>query len=365
MDIAILGLAQSGKTTLFKALTAGRGESASGAGAPVLMGVVKVMDPRLDILARMFRPQRVVPSDIRFLDVIAPPSGLGKTQGFSGPILNSLSGAAAFVLVVRSFKDEGVPHILGAVDPHRDLATLDLELAFSDLGIVERRLQRIAASYRGAKPAEREVLDREKALLERFKAGLEAEKPVRLMQVSPDETRFTENYALLTAKSLLAVVNIGEDQVGQAPEVDAEWSSRYAARGLTTVALCAKLEAELALLDPKEALEFRRSLGVPEEPAINRLVRLSYQMLGLASFLTVGEDEVRAWTIAEGTPAVKAAGKVHSDIERGFIRAEVVTYDDLVSCGGLAEARKKGQLRLEGKTYPVKDGDVINFLFNV
>ncbi|MBI2918174.1 MAG: redox-regulated ATPase YchF [Chloroflexi bacterium] len=365
MDIAILGLAQSGKTTLFRALTGGRGEATVGAGAPVLMGVVKVPDPRLGVLAQMFHPQKVVPSDVRFLDVVAPPSGLGKTQGFSGPILNQLGAAAAFVLVVRAFKDEGVPHLLGSVDPHRDLATLNLELAFSDLGIMERRLQRIAASYKGAKPAEREALDREQALLERLKAGLEAEKPVRQLQVSADEARFVENYALLTARPMLVVVNVGEDELAQAAALEAGWSARYGAQGLRAVVLCAKLEMELALLEPAEAVEFRRSLGAPEEPAIDRLVRLSYQMLGLASFLTVGEDEVRAWTVVEGTPAVKAAGKVHSDIERGFIRAEVIGYDDLVRCGSLAEARKRGLLRLEGKTYPVKDGDVINYLFNV
>ncbi|MBI2866148.1 MAG: redox-regulated ATPase YchF [Chloroflexi bacterium] len=363
MDIAILGLAYSGKTALFQALTGGRAEAA--AGTPVHAGMVKVPDPRLEVLAGIFHPKRLVPSEVCFLDVVAPPAGLGKTQGFAGPLLNQLSATSAFVLVVRAFQDESVPHPLASIDPHRDLATLNLELAFSDLAIIERRLERIAVSYRGAKPAEREALDRERALLGRLKVGLEAETPVREMALSPDEARFVENYALLTAKPMVVALNLGEEQLGQTEALEAEWSRKYDRPRLGTMGLCAKLEMELAQLEEAEALEFRRSLSLPQEPAPGRLLRLCYRTLGLVSFFTVVSEEVRAWPVPEGSLAPRAAGKIHTDMERGFIRAEVIGLDELVRCGSLAEARKRGWLRLEGKTYPVKDGDVITFLFNV
>lgn len=366
MEIGIIGLAKSGKTTIFNALTRGKAETtaySTTALAPNI-GMAKVPDARLQGLEQMFHPHKVIPAEVQYVDIAASSRGLGKEDGIAGQYLSRLTNVDALLHVVRAFEDENVPHPEGGIDPKRDIATMDLELAFSDLAIIERRLGRLEASLKGAKPAEREGYLHEEALLKRIKSDLEGEVPVREQSLTEEEKKTILNYQFLTAKPILVVVNIGEDQLAQAPSLEEELRSSYTRPQSMVAAICGKLEMELAQLTDAEAEEFRSDLGLTES-ALNRIIRLGYELLGLISFFTMVSDEVKAWTIARGTTALKAAGKIHSDMERGFIRAEVIGYDDLVRCGSLAEARKQGLLRLEGKAYTVKDGDVITFLFNV
>jgi GTP-binding protein YchF len=262
---------------------------------------------------------------------------------------------------VRTFTDERIPHVEGSIDPQRDISIMDMELAFFDLGIVERRLKRIEESLKGAKASDREALLREQELVAKIKSDLEKDIPVREQEVAK-EPKLIENYQFLTSKPLLVVLNIGEDQLPQVSSLEQELRSKYPK--FPVAALCGKLEMELGQLEEAEAEEFRSALGV-KEPALERIIKLSYELLGMVSFFTTASGEVKAWTVRRDTPAPRAAGKVHTDMERGFIRAEVINYDDLMKCGGLAEARKQGLLRVEGKTYLVQDGDVITFLFSV
>lgn len=361
MHIGIIGITKSGKTTVYSALIRSAATQATG---QMNLGVAKVVDPRLERLTAIFKPKRQVYAEVRYVDIPGAPEGLGKSQGIGGEYLNALQRTDALLHVVRAFTDPTVPHINGSVDPYRDVAAMDMELAFSDLAIIERRFKRLEAELKGAKPQERERAKRETALLERLRDGLAADLPIRQQEVSAEEQKSISNYQFLTAKPLFIIFNLGEEQLPQASRLEEEMRKRLGKPKVQVVALCGKLETELGQMAPEEEGEFRAGLGAGE-PAAARVIRLSYELVGLASFFTVGEDECRAWTIPIGTPAVKAAGQVHSDIERGFIRAEVVAYDDFLRSGSLPEARKQGRLRLEGKTYPVKDGDIINFLFNV
>ncbi len=366
MEIGIVGLASSGKTTLFNALTKGRAETAGRGFANLApnIGVAKVPDERLQRLSAMFKPQKTTPAEIKYTDVAPAPSSEKKKEGWTGQLLAYLSQEDALVAVIRAFKDDSIPHPDGSIDPLRDLGNIEMELAFSDLAIMERRLEKLVNSLKAAKPAEREAHLKEQSLLGRIKASLEKDIPVREQALSPDELKALEGYKFLTQKPLLAVFNIGENDLKQTSALEVEWLKKIHKPQFRLLAICAKLEAELSQLTDEEAKSFRSDMGATE-PALDKLVRTSYDVLGLINFFTVGPDEVKAWTIRKGTPAQKAAGKIHTDIERGFIRAEVVTYTDLIKVGGLAEARKLGLLRAEGKTYEVKDGDVINYLFNV
>ncbi len=355
IDIGITGLAKSGKTTVFNALTRGKADTES-PGAHV--GVAKIPEPRLKMLADMLQPKRVVPAEARYIDIGAP------VKAISGQLLAELSNVDAVINVVRAFADESIPHTEGSLDVNRDIATTDLELAFSDLAIIERRGGKIEISLKGAKPPERQNLLREQELLTKVKADLEKDVPIRELRLTAGEARTIAGYQFLTAKPLLIVVNIGEEQLPQAESLENELNSRYSRPKCRLIALCGKLEMELTQLDNSAAESFRAEFGL-KESGLDRTIRVSYELLGLISFFTIASGEVKAWSIQDGTDAVTAAGKIHSDMERGFIRAEVVGYDDLVKCGGIAEARKKGLLRLEGKSYIVKDGDVITFLFNV
>jgi len=359
MEIGIIGLPKSGKTTVFNALTKGKAETGAYAAGGPNVGVTKVPDPRLEVLDKMFQPKRKVPAEVRYIDVAAPTKG-----ELSGQYLAHLSKADALLHVVRAFEDEKVPHIEGSINPERDIATLDLELAFSDLSILEKRLQKIETSLKGAKAHEREAFSKEQVLLARIKTALGNEVPIREQELTEEETKAISSYQFLSAKPLLMVFNIGEEMLPQASSVEEEWRTRYQRPQLEVAVLCGKLEMELAQLDDADAEEFRSAMGVTES-ALNRMIGLSHDLLGLISFFTVVSDEVKAWTIHRNTTAVKAAGKVHSDMERGFIRAEVISYEDLVKCGSIAEGRKHGMLRAEGKSYIVNDGDVITFLFNV
>ncbi len=366
VDIGIIGLSKSGRTTVFNALTRGKvttGSYALEARSPHI-GVAKVPDPRLKALSDMFHPKKVVPAEARYVDIGASVKDLAKDKGIGGELLNQLGNVSALFHVVRAFTDESIPHIEDSLDVERDIATMDLELAFSDLVIIERRLKRIEESLKGAKSTERQGLLREQELLGEISASLEKDVPIRELNLTAGESKIIDNYQFLTAKPLLIVVNIGEEQLPQAASLETELRARYSGTNCNTITLCGELEMELAQLEDDAAEELRAGFGIAES-GLERTIRLSYELLGLVSFLTVGSDEVRAWPVKYGASALKAAGKIHSDIERGFIRAEVISYEEMIKCGSLAEARKKGLLHLEGKDYTVQDGDIINFLFNI
>jgi GTP-binding protein YchF len=358
MKAGILGLALVGKSTLFRLLT-GAPEPGPGAKPEARIGVARVPDPRVEALAAIFHPKKRTWATIEYVDV----PGVGRGQGAALVDLPALRGVDALVHVLRAFDSETVPHPEGTVDPLRDARLLELELVLADLGTVERRLERLEANIKKAKRPE--DID-EKALFARLKEGLEAETPLRELALSEDEHRRLRGYALLSEKPLLLVANLGEGRLRDEPDYLAGSGLAELSRkpGVGLCAVSAPIEAEMAELDPEDARAFREDLGLAE-PGLDRVIRTSYELLGLISFLTTGEDECRAWTVRKGTRAQVAAGAIHTDIERGFIRAEVVRYDDLVAAGSLAACRERGTLRLEGKDYEVKDGDVINFRFAV
>ena len=364
MELGIIGLARSGKSTVFNTLTRGRVSTSSGANAKSNIGTAKVPDGRLGVLAGIFKPKRVINAEVQYIDLLNTPEGLGKDRGISGEYFNVLQRVDALVHVVRAFEDPAVPHIQGSIDPLRDVSTLDLELTFSDVAILERRLERLDAELKGAKAQERDRINRESALLDNTKERLLEETPLREQDLTDEEKKQISALQLLTAKPLLVLLNVGEDQLSGISRLEADLQQKVNRPNVSCVALCGRLEEELSQMDEEEEAEFRKSLNAGE-PGHDKVVQGSYRLLGLVSFLTGNPNEVRAWPIPRNTPAVQAAGRIHSDMERGFIRAEVVPYHDLVECGSLAEARRRGLLRVEGKGYPVKDGDVIHFLFNV
>ena len=360
MEIGLIGLPKSGKTTLFNSLTRGKAETRAFAASGVEpnMGVVKVPDGRLEGLKSLLKPKRLVPAEVKYVDVGI---SLDKREGLSGSARSHLTKTDALIDVARAFMEEAVPSRRG-VDPWRDIGSMNADLVLADLAIAEHRLPRIGESLKGARSPERENLVKEQSLVERIRASLENGVPVRSQSLSKDEGRSAEGYQFLSNKPLLIVLNIGEDQLPLASAMEEEGKKRYPQ--FNVAAICGKLEMELAQLSDAEAAEFRSALGV-SEGAMQRIIRLSYELLGMISFFSIASGEVRAWTVRRDTPAPRAAGKIHSDMERGFIRAEVVAYGDLVKCGSLAEAKKHGLLRLEGKNYLVQDGDVVTFLFSV
>jgi GTP-binding protein YchF len=366
LQLVIVGLPQSGKTTVFNALTrseAVTGGYSGGEGEPNL-ATVKVPDSRLDVLTGMFNPKRTVAADVQYLDVAGVARGLAK-QGMGGQLLGYLAQADALILVVRAFEDDNVPHPDETVDPLRDLETLLLEFSFSDLAVIEKRIDRIDNTMNKLRGPEREAHERERAVLVRCREALENSIPIREVEMDPEEEKMLRGYGFLTQKPMLVLFNIGESQLGgEDAELVARAREQFGREGIEIEAMAGKIEMEIGLLDPDDAALFMEDLGITES-SLNRMIRLSYKLLGLMSFLTVGPDEVRAWTIPQDATAVEAAGEIHSDIARGFIRAEIVSYDDLIATGSLAEARKAGVLRLEGKNYRMRDGDIANFLFNV
>jgi GTP-binding protein YchF len=361
MDVALIGLGSSGKTSLLKALAAGHlPHHASPNEAAV--AVVKVPDERLDRLADLVSAKKTTYLELRLLDF--PSFSVGK-KGPPAQLLGVLSAADLLVHIVRAFNDPLVIHPLETVDAERDIAALDLELTLADLSIVERRIDRLNAETRSLAAGARGAQERELALLQRLKEGLEAEQPVRTMGLSPEEKALLGGFNLLTAKPLLIVLNIAEADVERIDVIEAEASERYGGASRSVIAVPVRGEADVAELPPEEAAEFRGELGLPEEPAAERLLQQAVSLLGLITFYTMAPQDTHAWSIAFGTPAVKAAGRIHSDIERGFVRAEVIDWQALLEAGSHAEAKRRGVLRLEGKTYEVRDGDVINVLFNV
>jgi len=365
MDLGIVGLPLSGKTTVFNALTHGHADTGShGAGVETHVGVVKAPDERLAKLAAQFQSKKVTPAEVRYFDFPAMGATFGRGGGPSSQILSALSATDGLLHVVRAFEREDVPHPQGSIDPHRDIAAMDAELALADLAVVERRLERLDPVVRSARAGEREAGEREMELLRRVKAALEGETPLRAQTLAPEEEKALRDYALLTLKPVLLVVNVGEQDCANIAAVESEFGARYGGRGTRVAALCAQLETELAELSAEEAEEFRRELGLTDS-GVQRVLHQTFELLGLVTFYTVVGEECRAWTVPQGTPVLKAAGKIHSDMERGFIRAEVVTWEEMLYCGSLAEARKRGVLRTEGKGYSVQDGDVLHILFSV
>ena len=359
MDLAIVGLPLSGKTTVFAALTAGHG--AGGAARSEHLGVVKMPDERLQQVAALVGSKKVTPLEIVLHDL---PPLFERGAAPSGEAAESLARADALVHVVRAFQREDVPHVAGTVDPLRDIASFEAELLLNDLGIIERRLEKLDIIVRSARPGEREAGAREADLLGRIRAHLEANRPLRDVVTDEADLKALAPYGLLSLKPLLILLNIDESDAGRSPEIEAESRQRYGAGHARAVALCAKLEAELAELSPEEAAEFRRELGVPEG-AVGRVLQEMQQVLGVVTFFTAGDKEARAWAVRAGASVLEAAGRVHTDMERGFIRAEVISWERLVELGSYAEARRHGQLRTEGRAYIVQEGDVLHILFNV
>ncbi|MCI0811615.1 MAG: redox-regulated ATPase YchF [Chloroflexi bacterium] len=363
MDIAIIGLPQSGKSTVFNALTGGHSTSTGAGGAgPMQIGVVKVIDPRLAVLEGMYHPKKVIHPEIKYWDL--PPidrETASANQILSGRQRNILQAADALLLVVRAFEDPALLHPMGGVDPGRDVKVMLEELALADLEALERAEARLSDGLKKAKPAERSALVPQLEAVQKVKAALEDGIPMKSQTLTPSETAALADFQLLTAKPVMITFNTGESEA--TPTLEGVGILKEVASGLGEVGLCAKLEEDLAMMEPGEAEEFREAMGL-DEPAVERVKQVCYSTVGLVSFLTVGEDEVRAWPVPAGIVAQMAAGTIHTDFTRGFIRAEVIPYDDLVRCGSLAQGRKEGVLRSEGKTYEVKDGDVINFLIN-
>jgi GTP-binding protein YchF len=354
---ALIGFPSSGKSTLFQLMTAAK--EAPRTKGDTVIGISKVPDPRLDVLTGMYNPKKRVPATIEFTDIVAA----ARTGAQALVDVAGYKNADALVHVVRAFRDEAVPHPKGSIDPARDAQAMEDELILADLGVLERRQERIEKDLKKGKSPE---LEKERDPVARCRTALEEGTPLRALELSGDDLKRLSGFQLLSAKPLLLVINVDEADVADV----AAGLERVAGRtGLTSflarastraVALCAKIELEIAQLEGEDAVAFLADLGL-KESGLDRVIRASYDLLGYMSFFTVGEDECRAWSIRRNTPAQAAAGEIHSDIERGFIRAEVVSYDALTTRGSYAACRDHGEVRLEGKEYIVKDGDIINF----
>jgi len=358
MEVGIMGLAACGKTSLFCLLTGQEPTAAGGRRDSAQVGIAKVPDPRLDSLAAMYAPKKTTPATIRFADVPGIPDEHRGDTSFNLPELRT---ADALMVVLRSFPSDVVAHPKGSVDPLRDLGHIEEEFILQDQMVVERRLERLRKDIQKRRDPE---LERERDLLERCLVVLEDARPLRAEEFDANARKKLRGFTFLSLKPMLVVVNVGEDEVASDPFSDLGWEAWTSRPGLAFTRVSATLEAELTELEGDDALVFMEDLGL-EDRALDRIIGESYSLLGLISFFTVGEDECRAWSILDGTEALDAAGEIHSDIQRGFIRAEVVPCDELLEAGSLAACRQRGTLRLEGKTYPVVDGEVVHFRFNV
>ncbi len=363
MQIAIVGLARAGKTTVFNTLTLGQAETGGYGGMTVNVGVVKVPDDRLRRLTELYKPKREVPADVTYADLPAPPTSADGTTPAEIPpdVLARLRTADELLHVARAFEDPAVAHPEGSVDALRDAERLDLEFVLADLAVVERRIEKLSTSGRHGTAAEREANERELELLERVAPPLREGRPIRDLELTDDEEKLLRGFRFLTEKPVLVLLNIGEADVPRGAELAAGFAARYEHQHSRVEALSARIEMEIGQLEPDEADVFRADLGLSGS-SLERVIRLSYELLGLISFFTVGPDETRAWTVPAGATAVDAAAAIHTDLARGFIRAEVIGWDDLLELGSEAEAKKKGLLRSEGKEYRVRDGDVLRIL---
>jgi len=352
MKLGIIGLTQSGKTTIFNAVTRGNAPTTASAGRmEVHTAVVDVPDPRVDRLSAMFQPRKTIYAKVTYADIAGLDRGAAKS-GLSGQLLNQLTQMDGLIHVVRCFEDQNVPHPAGSVDPGRDVASMDGELLLNDLIAVERKLERLTEERK--KGGTDKVLNElQTAFFTRLHEVLSAEKPLRGVEVSTEEEKYLSGFGLLTRKPLLVLFNLGEGQ--SAPQLTLP---------CPMVALQGKLEMEIAQLSAQDAALFMKEYGI-QELSLNRMISVSYDLLDQQSFFTVGEDEVRAWTVRRGATAVEAAGEIHTDLQKGFVRAEVCAYQDLIDLGGMTEAKAKGKLRLEGKEYTVKDGDIVHIRFNL
>jgi ribosome-binding ATPase len=356
---ALVGLPSSGKTTLFQLMTSAK-DAPKGKGE-VAIGISKVPDARLDTLTAMYNPRKRVPATVEFTDIIAPTRTGGGAQALVD--VAGYKNADALVHVVRAFRDASIPHPAGAVDPSRDAQAMEDELILADLGVVERRLERIDKDLKKSRTAD---LERERDLVERCKAALEEGRPLRALELTGDDIKRLRGFQLLSAKPLLLVINLDEADLadaGASVERAAERTglTQFLAHAATgAVAVCGRIELEISQLEATDAAAFLADLGLAES-GLDRVIRATYDLLGYISFFTVGEDECRAWSIARQTAAQLAAGEIHSDIQRGFIRAEVVSYDALTARGSMQACKEHGEVRLEGKEYVVQDGDIINF----
>ena len=365
MKLGIVGLPNVGKSTLFNSLTKAGAESANYPFCTIdtNVGVVTVPDERLNLLGDFYKSKKVTPAVIEFVDIAGLVKGASKGEGLGNQFLANIREVDAIVHVVRCFEDSNVVHVDGSIDPLRDIETINLELVFSDLEILERRIAKVTKTARMDKEAAKEL-----AFLEKVKAHLEeGQLAITLETENEDEDAWLATYNLLTAKPVIYAANVAEDDIADdgANNQYVQAVREYAAKQNSEVfVICAQIEEEISELDEDERKMFLEDLGLTES-GLEKLVRASYHLLGLMSFLTAGEDETRAWTIKIGTKAPQAAGKIHTDFERGFIKAEVVNYQDLLDCGSYAGAREKGLVRMEGKEYVVQDGDVILFRFNV
>ena len=366
MKLGIVGLPNVGKSTLFNSLTKAGAESANYPFCTIdpNIGIVPVPDERIRLLGDFYKSKKVTPATVEFVDIAGLVKGASKGEGLGNQFLANIRECDAIVHVVRCFEDSNVIHVDGSVDPLRDIETIDLELIFADLEVLERRMSKTSKSARvGDKTAAKEY-----AMEERLKAHLEnGQDAISFELLDEDEQQWFSEISLLTAKPVIYAANVGEDDLaddGQSNEYVAAVRSYAAERNSEVFVICAQIEAEMAELDDDERAEFLADLGI-ETSGLDKLIQASYRTLGLMSFLTAGEDESRAWTIKIGTKAPQAAGKIHTDFERGFIKAEVVNYKDLLDAGSYAGAREKGLVRVEGKEYVVRDGDVILFRFNV
>lgn len=357
MKIGIVGLPKSGKTTIYSLLI--QGSKSPPPGEPHV-GVVKVPDPRLDYLARLFQPKKVTSATVEFHDFLGLTKGAGKGEGLGGQYISQLRLMDALLEVVRAFEDSRIPHPEGSLNPLRDVAALEAEFLFADLEVVVKRLERIEEAFRKGK---KEEYLQERDILQRCKEKLEADVPLRDVEFAEEERRLLRGFQFLTSKPLILLVNRGEELVKESPAF-AKLKGLAAHRGTSLLELNGKVELELAELSPEEAEEFRREMGLPEAGR-PRLIQACYELLSLITFYTFVGEEVRAWTIPKGTSALKAAGTIHTDMERGFIKAEVLNFKDLKESGSLAAAKKKGLLHLEGKDYLVADGDLLTIRFHV
>lgn len=366
MKLGIVGLPNVGKSTLFNSLTKAGAESANYPFCTIdpNVGVVTVPDERLNVLGEMYHTKKIIPAAIEFVDIAGLVKGASKGEGLGNQFLANIREVDAIVHVVRCFEDTNIIHVDGSINPLRDIETINLELIFSDLEILERRIAKTSKSARNDKSAAKEL-----ALLERIKAHLEEGSLAKTFTGMEDEEEeaWLAGYNLLTYKPVIYAANVAEDDLAEEGAGNAGVAKvrEYAEKEHSEVfVVCAQIEQEIAELEEDEKRMFLEELGL-EESGLEKLIKASYKLLGLISYLTAGEPEVRAWTITEGTKAPQAAGKIHTDFERGFIRAEVVSYDDLMSCGSHTAAKEKGLVRLEGKDYIVKDGDIMLFRFNV